>query len=242
MKNALMLWNKYVGEGDNGVRGAIELYYATGDEKFKNNFMPAILKQIDALGKSEENADNNNRNRRNAGPNMSQILRVYDMLPADAKAKVDAAIPAYVERLAAVGSENPYSVPISGGGWGGNTQVISNSFNAYLVWKQFPELVDPDMVLKGLNYLYGNHPYNNLSFVTGVGVGTKKVAYGNNRADYNVIPGGIVPGLLMRKPDFMENKDDYPFLWGENECCINTVPNYVMLNLACMEVAAAINK
>ena len=242
LKNALMLWNKYVGEGDNGVRGAIELYYATGDEKFKNNFMPAILKQIDALGKSEENADNNNRNRRNAGPNMSQILRVYDMLPADAKAKVDAAIPAYVERLAAVGSENPYSVPISGSGWGGNTQVISNSFNAYLVWKQFPELVDPDMVLKGLNYLFGNHPYNNLSFVTGVGVGTKKVAYGNNRADYNVIPGGIVPGLLMRKPDFMENKDDYPFLWGENECCINTVPNYVMLNLACIEVAAAINK
>lgn len=242
LKNALMLWNKYVGEADNGVRGAIELYYATGDEKFKNSFMPAILKQIDALGKSDDNQEDNNRRRRNAGPNMSQILRVYDMLPADAKAKVDAAIPAYVERLAAVGSENPYSVPISGGGWGGNTQVISNSFNAYLVWKQFPELVDPDMVLKGLNYLFGNHPYNNLSFVTGVGVGTKKVAYGNNRADYNVIPGGIVPGLLMRKPDFMENKDDYPFLWGENECCINTVPNYVMLNLACIEVAAAINK
>lgn len=242
LKNALMLWNKYVGEADNGVRGAIELYYATSDEKFKNSFMPAILKQIDALGKSDDNQEDNNRRRRNAGPNMSQILRVYHMLPADAKAKVDAAIPAYVERLAAVGSENPYSVPISGGGWGGNTQVISNSFNAYLVWKQFPELVDPDMILKGLNYLFGNHPYNNLSFVTGVGVGTKKVAYGNNRADYNVIPGGIVPGLLMRKPDFMENKDDYPFLWGENECCINTVPNYVMLNLACIEVAATINK
>lgn len=244
LKNALMLWNKYVGEGDNGVRGAIELYYATGDEKFKDIFMPSILNQINALGANNENANNanNNQRRNNFGANMGQILRVYDMLDADAKAKVDAAIPAYVERLTNVGSDNPYCVPISGGGWAGNNQVISNSFNAYLVWKQYPELVDPEMVLKGLNYLFGNHPYNNLSFITGVGVATKKVAYGNNRADYNVIPGGVVPGLLMRKPDFMENKDDYPFLWGENECCINSVPNYVMLNLACIEVAAAINK
>ena len=239
LKNALMLWNKYVGEGDNGVRGAIELYYATGDEKFKNIFMPAILRQVNTLG---ESVNNDNNNRRNSGSNMGQILRVYDMLDADAKAKVDAAIPAYIERLSNVGSDNPYCVPISGGGWAGNNQVISNSFNAYLVWKQYPELVDPEMVLKGLNYLYGNHPYNNLSFITGVGVATKKVAYGNNRADYNVIPGGVVPGLLMRKPDFMENKDDYPFLWGENECCINSVPNYVMLNLACIEVAESINK
>lgn len=239
LKNALMLWNKYVGEGDNGVRGAIELYYATGDEKFKNIFMPAILRQVNTLG---ESVNNENNNRRNSGANMGQILRVYDMLDAEAKAKVDAAIPAYIERLSNVGSDNPYCVPISGGGWAGNNQVISNSFNAYLVWKQYPELVDPEMVLKGLNYLYGNHPYNNLSFITGVGVATKKVAYGNNRADYNVIPGGVVPGLLMRKPDFMENKDDYPFLWGENECCINSVPNYVMLNLACIEVAESINK
>lgn len=239
LKNALMLWNKYVGEGDNGVRGAIELYYATSDEKFKNIFMPAILRLVNTLG---ESVNNENNNRRNSGTNMGQILRVYDMLDAEAKAKVDAAIPAYIERLSNVGSDNPYCVPISGGGWAGNNQVISNSFNAYLVWKQYPELVDPEMVLKGLNYLYGNHPYNNLSFITGVGVATKKVAYGNNRADYNVIPGGVVPGLLMRKPDFMENKDDYPFLWGENECCINSVPNYVMLNLACIEVAESINK
>ncbi|NLD22498.1 MAG: hypothetical protein GX664_08555, partial [Bacteroidales bacterium] len=58
---------------------------------------------------------------------------------------------------------------------------------------------------------------------------------------YSVIPGGVVPGLLVRNPDFLECKDDYPFLWGENECCINSVPNYVMLTLAAIEVAEAIN-
>ena len=68
------------------------------------------------------------------------------------------------------------------------------------------------------------------------------VAYGNNRADYTVIPGGIVPGLLLLAPDFMENKDDYPFHWGENECCTRTVPSYVMLSIACEKVAESLNR
>ncbi|MBQ0045103.1 MAG: glycoside hydrolase, partial [Bacteroidales bacterium] len=86
------------------------------------------------------------------------------------------------------------------------------------------------------------HPYNNVSFVLSVGVNTKKVGYGNNRADYAVIPGGISPGLLKRNPDFMENKDDYPFHWGENECVVNSLPNYVILALAAQEVAETMNK
>jgi hypothetical protein len=102
-------------------------------------------------------------------------------------------------------------------------------------------MIDPEYVLAGLNYIFGCHPDSNVSFVTGVGVNTKKVAYNANRADYSTIPGGIVPGLLV-KEDFFENKDDYPFHWGENESCINTAPQYVLLCLACDEVARAINK
>lgn len=37
--------------------------------------------------------------------------------------------------------------------------------------------------------------------------------YGNNRADYSFIAGGVVPGIIIVKPDFPENKDDWPFLW-----------------------------
>lgn len=111
-----------------------------------------------------------------------------------------------------------------------------------MVWRYFPDMIDPEMVLSGLNFLYGCHPYSNVSFVTSVGVNTKKVAYGNNRADYTVIPGGIVPGIVQLNPDFFEHKDDYPFLWGENECCTRTVPSFVSLSIACEQVAAAINK
>lgn len=37
------------------------------------------------------------------------------------------------------------------------------------------------------------------------------------RADFTTIAGGIVPGLILLRPDLPENKDDWPFFWGENE-------------------------
>ena len=255
IKNAEMLWDKYVvnakpededpmmarwGGGANvGVNGAIELYFATGKKEYKDYFMSRIKDEI------QPSAPANNRNSSGAFMprfNLNNILRIYDLLDKKQKAQVDKLIPGYVESLAKAGNDNPYEVTIAGYGWGGNNQVIGNAFNLYQIWKKYPDLVDPNDILKGLNYLYGCHPYSNVSFILGVGVNTKKVAYGNTRADYTTIAGGVAPGLLVRNPDFLENKDDYPFLWGENECCINSVPNYVMLTLAAQEVAEAINK
>lgn len=259
LKNALMLWEKYVmndvkddeedeesrwmrrmgGIASPKFRGAIELYYATGDKKYKDIFMPMVLQQID---------HNNVERGASFGSafipsmNLTPVLRVFDELDKKTQKKVMEAIPTYVESLKKIGSNNPYNAPIVGSGWGGNNQVIGTAFSAYLIWKKFPEMIDPELVLRGLNYLYGCHPYNNVSFINDVGVNTKRVAYGNTRAEYTTIPGGVVPGLLVMNPDFLENKDDYPFLWGENECCINSVPNYVMLNIAAEEVAKAINK
>lgn len=256
LKNALKLWEEYadslapknnrnpdswyrhIGQGgDPRLNAAIELWYATGDKKFKDFFMPIVMKQVEPKNANQESLGGG------IAPlfNLRSVLRVYDLLDKKSQQKVKDAIPAYVENLAKAGNNNPYHVPIQGEGWAGNTQVMGNAFNFYLIWRQFPDMVDPELVLKGLNYIYGCHPYNNVSFITSVGVNTKKVAYSNNRADYSVIPGGVVPGLIVKKPDFLENKDDYPFLWGENECCINSIPNYVMLNLACDEVAKRMN-
>ena len=238
LKNALMLWDKWSeaakpdpaapvqnnrrGGGDPRINAAIELWFATGDAKFKDVFEPLLLEQVKS-------------------GNIATALKVYSYMGKDFQAKVKAAVPAYVERITAAGKDNPYGVAITGATWAGNGTVINNAYACYNVWKLFPDMIDPEYVLAGLNYLFGCHPYNNKSFVTTVGVNTKKVAYSNNRADYSVIPGGIVPGLLV-KEDFFENKDDYPFHWGENECCINTAPQYVLLCLGAEEVAKAINK
>jgi len=233
---------------DQRMNPAIELYYATGDEKYKDIFMPSVLQQVSVLQNGGQLGSDNKGVGAGAGgggftgTTLNIILRFYDMLDKETQKIVEAAVPAQVANMERRGNNNPYNVTISGAGWAGNNQVIGNAFNYYLIWRQFPNLVDPEQVLKGLNYIFGCHPYNNVSFITGVGVNTKKVAYGSNRADYTVIPGGVVPGLVVKNPDFLENKDDYPFLWGENECCINSVPNYVMLNMACDEIAKAINK
>jgi endoglucanase len=83
-----------------------------------------------------------------------------------------------------------------------------------------------------LNYIFGCHPYHNLSFVSAVGTRSKKITYGSNRADFSYIAGGVVPGLLVLHPDFPENKEDWPFLWGENEVVIDICASYIFLSAA----------
>jgi hypothetical protein len=69
-----------------------------------------------------------------------------------------------------------------------------------------------------------------------VGVRSKKVAYGTNRADFTTIAGGIVPGLILPQTGFPGNKDDWPFLWGENEVTIGGNAEYILLACAVNEL------
>ena len=126
-------------------------------------------------------------------------------------------------------TQNPFGVPIYEGGWAGNGRIINFSLTNYLLHKTFPNIIDAEDVFRGLNYIYGCHPESNISFVSGVGTVSKKIAYGTNRADFSFIAGGIVPGVLIVKPDYPENKEDWPFLWGENEYVINIGSSYIYL-------------
>lgn len=134
------------------------------------------------------------------------------------------------------GEQNPFGVPISRGGWAGNGGIIEMGIANYFMHKAFPEIVSPDLTFNALEYIYGCHPGSDISFVSGVGTVSKKVAYGNNRADYTFIAGGIVPGVLILPPDFPENKEDWPFLWGENEYVINVGSSYILLVHAAMDL------
>lgn len=135
----------------------------------------------------------------------------------------------YKEQIDQYKRENPFGVPISTGGWAGNGQVIAFAQTNYRLHKAFPDIIDKEDVFRGLNYIYGCHPGSNISFVSGVGLVSKKVAYGTNRADFSFIAGGIVPGVLILQPDLPENKEDWPFLWGENEYVISVGSSYLYL-------------
>ena len=221
------------GRGEQRTGAAIQLWRATGEQKYKDFFLPKVMEQLKAAPAQGGNSRSSN---------LGTALELYPLLGDDFKAAVKAAVPAYVKNVEAVAAENPYGVPVQGRGWGGTEVALNWAYNNYLVWRYFPDMIDPELVLNGMHFIFGRHPYSNVSFVTSVGVNTKDVAYGTNRADYTVIPGGIVPGLLLMNPDFMENKDDYPFLWGENECCTRNVPNFVMLTLGAEEITKFLNK
>jgi endoglucanase len=135
----------------------------------------------------------------------------------------------YAEDVAALSKQNPYGVPITRGGWAGDETVIRWAMTSYHVHRAFPEILGREPVLDGLTYILGRHPASNVSFVSGVGTVSKRVAYGQNRADFTFIAGGVVPGVLVIKPDLPENKEDWPFLWGENEYVIDVCAEYILL-------------
>lgn len=155
-----------------------------------------------------------------------EAVQALPWMPAAWRTQVEAAARAW---KAAPAPANPYGVPITTGGWAGNGAVIRTGLTDYALHKAFPAITDGHGVFRALDYLHGTHPGSDISFVSGVGTQSKEVAYGSNRADFSFIPGGVVPGVLILKPDFPENSENWPFFWGENEYVVDMGPSYVEL-------------
>ncbi|WP_258047985.1 glycoside hydrolase family 9 protein [Sphingomonas citri] len=153
-------------------------------------------------------------------PSLRDAVAAIPFMPASYRARLIPAVRAYANEADKAATANPFGVPITTGGWAGSGTVMGYALNAYALHKAFPEIVPADAVFRGAEFLLGHHPGSDRSFVSGVGTLSKEVAYGNNRADFSFIAGGVVPGVLVIKPDFPENHEDWPFFWGENEYVI----------------------
>ena len=94
--------------------------------------------------------------------------------------------------------------------------------------ERFPEIVGPEYTLRGLDYILGTHPVSNLSYVSAVGTQSRLIGYGNNRADYTFIPGGVIPGVTIIQPDFPELDEGWPFLWYENEYVVDAATGFIL--------------
>lgn len=145
------------------------------------------------------------------------------------KKKLEPYVKTLKEHDEALFKKNPYGVPIGTGGWGGNSGIVNWAITNYYAHKAFPKIVGPQYTIRGIDYLFGCHPYSNTSFISSVGVHSKDRFYSSNRADLSFIAGGVVPGILVLKPDFPENMDSWPFLWGENESTISISSEYIFL-------------
>ena len=210
---------------------ALELYISTKDKKYADRFLEKIWSSL------EPPTDRGGFNQRFfAGRGLATALKAIPYLDAAYKAKLKDYVVKYKQSIDEIKKNNPYGVPISGGGWGGSGSVVNFAITNYYAYKTFPDIMSKEDVFRSMDYIFGCHPYSNVSFVEAVGTRSKKVAYGNNRADFSIIAGGIVPGVMLLKPDFLENKDDWPFLWGENEVTIGGGASYIFLANAVNEL------
>lgn len=166
----------------------------------------------------------------------SWFIRALPYMSAEFKIALKNKAQDYQKVLAGIENKNPFAVPITDAGWAGSGWVIRHGLTNYYVHKAFPDLVNRESVLQSLNFLYGTHPAHNLSLVSNVGTRSKEVAYGMNRADFSFISGGIVPGILILKPDYPENHEDWPFFWGQNEYVVNLPASYILLVNAAQEL------
>ena len=189
---------------DEELKAAVELLIATrGEAKYGDRLramMPFIEVEFAASG--------------------ALAARALPFMDEPFRRRVEAAATAYRAAMDSALALNPFGVPISTGGWGGSGGVLAFAMRNHILHRALPEIIGPEYTVRALGYILGTHPANSVSLVSGTGAHSKTIAYGNNRADYSFIPGGVVPGIVIVQPDFPELKEDWPFLWFENEYVI----------------------
>lgn len=203
------------------IRALLQLYISTDNIHYADQFRERLFTAL------ENNVDRN----------IYYAVQAIPYLDKEYKEKLIPYVKKYRESNERMLTRNPYGVPIAEGGWAGNGGIVSWAITNYLLHQSYPEIIGPEYTFRGISYIYGCHPCSNISFVSGVGRYSKRMAYGNNRADFSFIAGGIVPGVLVLKPDFPENMIEWPFLWGENEYVIDICAEYIFLANAAADLA-----
>ena len=156
-----------------------------------------------------------------------------------------AAIKEHVDKLTSEAAQNPFGVPYSADTWRTQSPVwgvawnlLSRAVDLFYMQRAFPDVVDHQILLDTLGYVLGCHPISNTSLVSGVGPRSFTVAYGINRADWTHIPGGVISGPALLRPNYLELHEPFPFLWQQTEYVISGAANYIFCVLAANQILA----
>lgn len=155
-------------------------------------------------------------------------VRAIPYLDASEKDQLREAVKTYMAGVDKKLEATPFGVPPSMGTWGGSGAVVDMAIKMYFLHKAYPDLVGPEYTLRAVNYILGTHPVSSTSYVAGVGTVSKTKTYSNNRGDNSYIPGAVIPGYIVIKPDFPECIDDFGFLWFEDEAVVAGSASWVV--------------
>ncbi len=217
------------------LQAAVELYLTTGEAEY----LDFILAQQDAIVK-------------NIARTGWFTARVAKQLEAKSQAKgissrdrkasqafaaaFRTALTDYKAQLDRQAAETPYGVPYRPSIWGAGWDIQRFGFEYYFLTDAYPDIFPKETVYNALNFVLGCHPGSNTaSFASGVGARSATVAYGLNRADWSYIPGGVVSGTALIRPDFPELLE-FPYLWQQTEYVLGGgSSHYMFLVLAAID-------
>ena len=203
------------------IHAAIELFLTTRNSKYKMH----LVKEIDYIITEIENLG-------------WLVAKVEKELADEAfSTKFKAALPKLKETYQKLSAETPYGVPYRPQIWGAGWVIQRQGCEYSYLHRAYPEIFDPEPIYNALNFVLGTHPGSNtMSFASGVGATSATVGYGLNRADWSYIPGGVISGTALIRPDFPELLI-FPYLWQQVEYVLGGgSSHYMFLVLAVQQL------
>ncbi len=203
------------------VHAATELYLTTGEKRYRDH----LLSEQDFIA-------------RNIGQMGWFIARAEKKMNDRSFTKtVRRALEGFKAELDEQGAATPYGIPYRPHIWGAGWDIQAFGYRHYFLHTAYPEIFGPEYVYNALNFVLGCHPGSNTaSFASGVGAVSATVGYGLNRADWSYIPGGVVSGTALIRPDFPELLT-FPYLWQQVEYVMGGgSSHYMFLVLAAQQL------
>jgi hypothetical protein len=209
------------------IQAAVELYLTTGEAKYLDFVLAHQEMIIKGIGRT--------------GWFTARLAKMLsskkDKRSRQFVAAFREALQGYKAQLDKQSAETPYGVPYRPSIWGAGWDIQRFGFEYYFLTAAYPDIFPATTVYDALNFVLGCHPgSNNASFASGVGAKSATVAYGLNRADWSYIPGGVVSGTALIRPDFPELLE-FPFLWQQVEYVLGGgSSHYMFLVLAAQQL------
>ena len=205
------------------VGAAAELLLTTGEERYRQSLLSSAGLILD-----------------NAAGFGWLAARVLPLLKDDELAiRLRQKLAAHAAETAEAARHNPFGVPYTDETWRKQAPVwgvawnfLSNAVKLYYLRQAYPDLFSRDLLSAILGYVLGCHPVSSASLVSGVGARSLTSAYGINRADWTYIPGGVVSGPALIRPNYPELLDPFPFLWSQKEYVMGGAADYLFTALA----------
>ncbi|MFC2124745.1 glycoside hydrolase family 9 protein [Bacteroidota bacterium] len=198
------------------ILATVELLYTTREDKYASHLVslwPAIQENIERAAWG--------------------VTRVLELINDDEfNTGYIEALHSYSAELDSTLATNPFGVPWRPRIWGIGWDIQRFALEHYYLVRKYPDLFNQELIFRVVNYVLGCHPGSNTSLVSGVGSHSITSAFGVNRNMWYYIPGGMVSGTALVRPDFPELKENFPYLWQQTEYVMPGAGSYIFCVLA----------